>query len=87
MYFVVIGTGGIGGDDSARLQAHGERVSFIARGTHLQVLQTRGLRADHPERRFKAAASAYSQERFLQNSAATQADLTIPFSPPSLALP
>src|SRR5208283_5777991 len=49
MHFVVIGTGGIGGYYGARLQANGQLVTFIARGTHLHALQTRGLRVNHPE--------------------------------------
>ena len=63
MHFVVIGTGGIGGYYGARLQASGQLVTFIARGTHLQVLQTRGLRVNHPEWRFDAPVRACSLEQ------------------------
>ncbi len=77
MHFVVIGTGGIGGYYGARLQANGQLVSFIARGTHLQVLQTRGLRVNHPEWQFDAPVKACSLEQFLQGSLPLEADLII----------
>jgi 2-dehydropantoate 2-reductase len=77
MHFVVIGTGGIGGYYGARLQASGQLVSFIARGTHLQVLQTRGLRVNHPEWRFDAPVRACSLEQFFQSSFPPEADLII----------
>jgi 2-dehydropantoate 2-reductase len=60
MHFAIVGIGGIGGYYGARLQANGERVSFIARGAHLQALQTRGLRVGHPEWQFDAPVTAYS---------------------------
>ncbi len=77
VHFVVIGTGGIGGYYGARLQANGQRVTFIARGTHLQVLQNRGLRVNHPEWRFEAPVRACSLEQFLQSSLSPEADLII----------
>lgn len=77
MHFIVIGTGGIGGYYGARLQAHGQLITFIARGTHLQALQTRGLRVNHPEWRFDAPVRACSLEQFLQSSLPPEADLII----------
>ncbi|MGA3116046.1 MAG: ketopantoate reductase family protein [Syntrophobacteraceae bacterium] len=77
MHFVVIGTGGIGGYYGARLQANGQLVTFIARGAHLQVLQTRGLRVNHPAWRFDAPVRACSLEQFLQSSSPSEADLII----------
>ncbi|MGA2938748.1 MAG: ketopantoate reductase family protein [Syntrophobacteraceae bacterium] len=77
MHFVVIGTGGIGGYYGARLQASGQLVTFIARGTHLQVLQTRSLRVNHPQWRFDAPVRACSLEQFLQSSLPPEADLII----------
>jgi 2-dehydropantoate 2-reductase len=38
-----MGSGGVGGYFGARLQQAGNRVSFIARGRHLEALQTKGL--------------------------------------------
>jgi 2-dehydropantoate 2-reductase len=77
MNFVMIGTGGIGGYYGARLQANGERVTFIARGAHLEALQTRGLRVNHPEWRFDSPVSAYSLEQFLKGCSPVEADLII----------
>ena len=77
MHFVVIGAGGIGGYYGARLQANGQLVAFIARGTHLQVLKTRGLRVNHPEWRFDAPVKACSLEEFLQSSSPPESDLII----------
>ncbi len=77
MHFVFIGTGGIGGYYGARLQAHGQRVTFIARGTHLQVLHTRGLRVNHPEWHFEAPVKACSLEQFLQSPLPLEADLIV----------
>ena len=77
MHFVVIGTGGIGGYYGARLQAHGQLVTFIARGTHLQAMQTGGLRVNHPEWRFDAPVKACSLEQFFQSSLTPEVDLII----------
>ena len=44
MHIVVMGAGGVGGYFGARLAQAGERVSFIARGKHLEALRTKGLR-------------------------------------------
>ena len=77
MHFAVIGTGGIGGYYGARLQAHGQLVTFIARGAHLQALQTGGLRVNHPEWRFDAPVRACSLEQFFQSSLTSEVDLII----------
>lgn len=71
MHFVIIGTGGVGGYYGARLQAHGEQVTFIARGAHLQALQTQGLRVNHPEWQFEAPVEACTLEQFLEASRTT----------------
>ena len=46
MRIAVFGTGGVGGYFGGRLAQAGAEVTFIARGTHLHALQTRGLRVD-----------------------------------------
>jgi 2-dehydropantoate 2-reductase len=46
MRIAVIGTGGVGGYFGGRLALAGEEVIFIARGDHLQALQTDGLRVE-----------------------------------------
>jgi 2-dehydropantoate 2-reductase len=45
----VVGAGGVGGYFGGRLAAAGETVSFVARGAHLEALQTRGLRLHSPK--------------------------------------
>src|SRR5512146_2381706 len=77
MHFVIIGSGGIGGYYGARLQALGERVTFIARGVHLQAMQSKGLRVDHPEWQFSSPVRAYALELFLQEASPTDVDLII----------
>lgn len=48
MRIAIMGSGGVGAYVGARLQAAGEDVSFIARGAHLQAMQTQGLTIDSP---------------------------------------
>lgn len=49
MRFLVLGAGAVGGYFGGRLAAAGSDVTFIARGAHLDALQTRGLRIDSPK--------------------------------------
>ena len=46
MRITVFGTGGVGGYFGGRLARAGEKVTFIARGEHLQAIRTTGLRVD-----------------------------------------
>lgn len=77
MHFVIIGSGGIGGYYGARLQTAGERVTFIARGAHLEAMQTRGLRLNHPELRFDAPVTAVTLEQFLERTSPADVDLIV----------
>ena len=43
MKIAIIGAGGVGGYFGARLAAAGQDVSFVARGKHLEALQSQGL--------------------------------------------
>ena len=43
MRIAVVGAGGVGGYFGGRLQLAGNQVQYIARGAHLQALQTEGL--------------------------------------------
>jgi len=45
----VIGAGGVGGYFGARLAASGVDVAFVARGAHLNAMQTHGLRIESPK--------------------------------------
>mgnify|MGYP000970545832 CR=1 FL=1 len=46
MKIVVMGPGGVGGYFGARLAAAGNDVTFVARGSHLEAMRTKGLRLD-----------------------------------------
>jgi 2-dehydropantoate 2-reductase len=46
MKITVMGPGGVGGYFGARLAAAGNDVTFVARGAHLQAMQSGGLRLD-----------------------------------------
>jgi 2-dehydropantoate 2-reductase len=48
MKIVVMGAGGVGGYFGARLAQAGNDVSFIARGRHLEALQTKGIALQSP---------------------------------------
>ena len=48
MKIVIYGSGGIGGYFGAKLAAAGEDVHFIARGAHLEAMQSTGLRVKRP---------------------------------------
>lgn len=46
MHIAVVGAGGVGGYYGALLQQSGQRVSFLARGAHLDAMRSRGLRVE-----------------------------------------
>jgi 2-dehydropantoate 2-reductase len=46
---IILGAGGIGGVIGGRLHQHGHDVVLIARGSHLDVLRTVGLRLEDPD--------------------------------------
>ena len=48
MHIVIYGTGGVGGYFGARLAKSGNKVTFIARGTHLQAMKNNGLKVLSP---------------------------------------
>jgi 2-dehydropantoate 2-reductase len=48
MHIAVIGAGGVGGYFGGRLAASGTDVTFVARGSHLQAIQSNGLRIESP---------------------------------------
>jgi 2-dehydropantoate 2-reductase len=49
MHIAIIGAGGVGGYFGARLAAAGTNISFVARGAHLQAMQSQGLRLESPK--------------------------------------
>lgn len=46
MKIVIFGSGGVGGYFGGRLAQHGQDVTFIARGAHLDAIRENGLRVD-----------------------------------------
>ncbi|MDO6562211.1 2-dehydropantoate 2-reductase [Amphritea sp. 1_MG-2023] len=66
MRFLFIGAGGIGCYYGARLQQQGHQVTYLARGEHLQALQTHGLSICHPELSFNQPVEALDNHT-LQN--------------------
>ena len=50
--FAIMGSGGMGGYIGARLSQAGYRVSFIARGAHLEAMQNNGLTIEGPDETF-----------------------------------
>lgn len=48
MKIAIVGSGGLGGYFGGRLAAAGVDVAFLARGAHLEALQTAGLRIESP---------------------------------------
>ena len=58
MKIAVMGAGGVGGYFGGLLAKAGNDVSFVARGKHLQAIQSRGLRVVHNEGEFVVNAAA-----------------------------
>ena len=50
--FAIMGSGGMGGYIGAKLSQAGYRVSFIARGAHLEAMQNNGLKIEGPDEAF-----------------------------------
>jgi len=50
--FAIMGSGGMGGYIGAKLSQAGYRVSFIARGAHLEAMQNNGLKIEEPDETF-----------------------------------
>ncbi len=76
-HFLIVGAGGIGAYYGARLQQAGHRVTFVARGDHLQAMQKHGLCVAHTEFRFQSAVQALSIERLLESTTAERFSVII----------
>jgi 2-dehydropantoate 2-reductase len=77
MRFIIVGAGGIGAYYGARLLAAGHNVVLVARGEHLQKLQTDGLQVLHPSFSFHGPVMACDQEELAQSYRLESADLVI----------
>lgn len=58
MHFGIVGSGAVGGYYGAKLARAGQRVSFIARGPHLDAIRDRGLQIRSPLGDFTVHAEA-----------------------------
>lgn len=58
MHFAIVGSGAVGGYYGAKLARAGERVTFIARGPHLQAIRAHGLQIRSPLGDFTVHAEA-----------------------------
>ena len=50
--FAIMGSGGMGGYIGAKLTQAGYRVSFVARGTHLEAMNANGFKIEGPDEAF-----------------------------------
>lgn len=77
MRFLIIGAGGIGCYYGARLQLHGHSVSYLARGNHLQALQTKGLKVSHDELQFHEKVDAVAIDTLQQQYRCNDFDMIL----------
>ena len=78
MKFAMIGTGGIGGFYAAKLMSARHEVTLLARGAHLQALQTCGLRVQHGEQSYHfESVDCDDTESFFASRDSRQFDLII----------
>ncbi len=62
MKIAVLGTGGVGGYYGALLARKGHAVTFIARGAHLQAIQSNGLQIKSVLADFRVKPAAATEE-------------------------
>lgn len=77
MKFVIIGAGGIGSYYGAKLQQAGHQVVLVARGDHLDAMQTNGLQIKHPNFEFNEVVTACSQQELSKSHPLDSVDLVI----------
>ncbi|MBY7874644.1 2-dehydropantoate 2-reductase [Vibrio fluvialis] len=87
MKFAILGAGGIGCYYAARLLNAGHDVVLVARGTHLEALQTQGLSLTHPDFSFAGKVNATDIAGICEHSNATDFDLLILASKGSTTAP
>jgi 2-dehydropantoate 2-reductase len=58
VHFAIVGSGAVGGYFGAKLARAGQRVSFVARGAHLQAIREHGLQVRSPLGDFTVHAEA-----------------------------
>ncbi|WP_041957771.1 ketopantoate reductase family protein [Sulfurospirillum arsenophilum] len=71
MNILILGAGGVGGYFGARLLQSGHTVAFVARGAHLEALQTEGLHVKHPSFEFAEKIKAFDLQSLADMDAAS----------------
>lgn len=71
MNILILGAGGVGGYFGACLLQAGHTVAFVARGAHLEALQTEGLHVKHPSFEFAEKIKAFDLESLSDMDAAS----------------
>lgn len=66
MNIVILGAGGVGCYFGAKLLQAGHHVVFVARGAHLEALQTEGLHVKHPTLEFEQKVQACDLESLVE---------------------
>lgn len=77
MNFLILGAGGIGCYYGAKLLKAGHKVTFVARGDHLNVLQNKGLMLTHPSFTFQGGIDAIDQDTLLNLRQSSDYDMVI----------
>lgn len=77
MRFLIIGAGGIGCYYAAKLLQAEHEVTLVARGQHLDALQTGGLRVDHEDFTLQQSVTAFDQSSLMAQHPASEYDLII----------
>jgi len=77
MKVVIVGAGGIGAYYGAKLMQADHQLVLVARGEHLQAMQTQGLRVTHPDFHFHQAVNACSLSELLEQHTSSDFDLII----------
>lgn len=77
MKVAIWGAGGIGCYYGARLQLAGHEVVYIARGQHLEAMQSNGLKVEHETLQFEQAVTAVDQATWLTEYQCSEFDLII----------
>lgn len=75
MKFLIIGAGGIGCYYGARLIEAGHQVTFVARGAHLEAMQSQGLKVEHEALEFNAAVDARAMQAVMSEHTCSDYDL------------
>lgn len=66
MRILIFGSGGVGGYIAANLCGHGDEVTVVARGKHLEAIRSRGLRIVEDDRIYNAFPDAVADDTAIE---------------------